>query len=116
MLLIESNLKLQPGAPCDARIMHMADLLRFFSCGVRRCDGLGIRSVPDNPNHPRAGQAIRAGIVASSLLLASPAYAIPCWVVRQAVTDYGQATAEAWARGKGYTDKQIAEMRKCLRR
>lgn len=54
--------------------------------------------------------------MASSLLLASPAYAIPCWVVRQAVTDYGQATAEAWARGKGYTDKQIAEMRKCLRR
>lgn len=49
-------------------------------------------------------------------MISFPAQAMPCWVVRQAVADYGEAAAESWARGKHYTEQQIAEMRKCLKR
>jgi hypothetical protein len=59
---------------------------------------------------------IRATLLALSILISFPAQAIPCWIVRKAVADYGEAAVESWARGKGYSEKQIAEHRKCLRR
>ena len=48
-------------------------------------------------------------------LLSSPADAIPCWVVKRAVTQYGEAPAEAWARAKGFSAKDIERARRCLR-
>lgn len=59
---------------------------------------------------------IGAVIFAIALTLASAAYAMPCWVVKKAVSQYGEAAAESWARNQGYTGKQIEELRKCLRR
>ena len=41
------------------------------------------------------------------LLASSPADAIPCWVVKRAVAQYGEAAAEAWARAKGFLPKDI---------
>jgi hypothetical protein len=58
---------------------------------------------------------IRACIVISVLLSTVPAHAIPCWVVRKAVAQYGEAAAETWARSKGISDKEIEKARRCLR-
>ena len=46
-------------------------------------------------------------------LLASDA--IPCWVVRRAVAQYGETAAEAWARAKGFSPKDIERARRCLK-
>lgn len=59
---------------------------------------------------------IRAAVFACALLISFPAHAIPCWLVKKAVAEYGEAAAESWARGKGYTEQQIAELRKCIKR
>ena len=50
-----------------------------------------------------------------ALLASSPADAIPCWVVKRAVAQYGEAAAEAWARGKGFSAKDIELARRCLK-
>jgi hypothetical protein len=38
---------------------------------------------------------IRAIIVVAGLLVSFPAHAIPCWVVKKAVSQYGEAAVEA---------------------
>jgi len=50
-----------------------------------------------------------------ALLASSPADSIPCWVVKRAVAQYGEAAAEAWARGKGFSPKDIEHARRCLK-
>jgi hypothetical protein len=47
--------------------------------------------------------------------LSLPAQAIPCWVVRKAVAQYGETAAESWARSKGFSDKEIERARRCLK-
>jgi hypothetical protein len=51
----------------------------------------------------------------AALTASSPADAIPCWVVRRAVAQYGEGPAEAWARAKGFSNKDIERARRCLR-
>jgi len=58
---------------------------------------------------------IRAGVLVAALLLSCPARAIPCWVVRKAVAEYGEAAVESWARAKGISDKEIEKAKRCLR-
>jgi phage terminase large subunit len=62
-----------------------------------------------------ARQMIRTWLVVASLLLPPPAQALPCWIVRKAVAQYGEAAAEAWARAKGVSDKEIEKAKRCLR-
>jgi hypothetical protein len=54
-------------------------------------------------------------VVVATLLISSPAVAIPCWMVRKAVAQYGEATVESWARAKGISEKEIEKARRCLR-
>jgi hypothetical protein len=49
------------------------------------------------------------------LLVSSPPDAIPCWVVKRAVAQYGEAAAEAWARAKGFSTRDIEQARRCLK-
>jgi len=49
------------------------------------------------------------------LLASSPADAVPCWAVKRAVAQYGEAAAEAWARAKGFSNKDIERARRCLK-
>jgi hypothetical protein len=58
---------------------------------------------------------IRIVVVGAALLLSFPAQAVPCWVVRKAVAQYGEAAAESWARSKGFSDKEIEKARRCLK-
>ena len=59
---------------------------------------------------------IRAALVVIALLLGlSPAHAIPCWMVRKAVAQYGAAAVEAWARAHGIPDKEIQIAKRCFR-
>ena len=58
---------------------------------------------------------IRACLVTAALLWPIPAYAFPCWMVRQAVAQYGVAAVEAWARARGIPEKEIEKARRCLR-
>jgi hypothetical protein len=58
---------------------------------------------------------IRAIVLVAGVLTSFPAYAVPCWVVKKAVAQYGEAAVEAWARAKGISDKEIEKARKCLR-
>jgi hypothetical protein len=59
---------------------------------------------------------IRAVLLAATLFLTSfPAQAIPCWVVKRAVAQYGEAAAESWARAKGIPEKDIEKARRCLK-
>jgi hypothetical protein len=58
---------------------------------------------------------IRACVVVGVLLFSCPAYAIPCWVVRKAVAQYGEAAVESWARSKGVSEKDIEKARRCLK-
>jgi len=44
---------------------------------------------------------IRIVVLVAVLLLSFPAHAIPCWVVKKAVAQYGEAAVESWARSKG---------------
>jgi hypothetical protein len=50
-----------------------------------------------------------------TMLASSPADAVPCWVVRRAVAQYGEAAAEAFARAKGFSPKDIERARRCLK-
>jgi hypothetical protein len=58
---------------------------------------------------------IRVVVMVVALLASCPARAIPCWAVRRAVAQYGEAAVEAWARAKGISDKEIEKARRCLR-
>ena len=58
---------------------------------------------------------IRACVLIAALLLSCPAHAIPCWVVRKVVAQYGEAAVESWARAKGIADKEIEKAKRCLR-
>ena len=49
------------------------------------------------------------------LLASSPVDAVPCWVVKRAVAQYGEAAAEAWARAKGFSSKDIERAKRCLK-
>ncbi len=53
--------------------------------------------------------------VVAVLLVSYPAQAVPCWVVKKAVAQYGEATVESWARTKGISDKEIEKARRCLK-
>jgi hypothetical protein len=54
-------------------------------------------------------------LLIAALLVLSPAQAVPCWVVKRAVAQYGEAAVESWARAKGISDKEIEKARRCLR-
>jgi hypothetical protein len=58
---------------------------------------------------------IRTMVVVAALAVSFPAHAIPCWVIRKAVTQYGEAAVESWARTRGVSDKEIEKARRCLR-
>jgi hypothetical protein len=58
---------------------------------------------------------IRVVWLLTALLVSSPADAIPCWAVRRAVAQYGEAAAEAWARAKGFTPRDIEHAKRCLK-
>jgi hypothetical protein len=48
-------------------------------------------------------------------LISYPAQAFPCWAVKKAVAQYGEAAVESWARARGISDKEIEKARRCLR-
>jgi hypothetical protein len=50
-----------------------------------------------------------------ALLVSSPVDAVPCWVVKRAVAQYGETAVEAWARAKGFSLKDIERARRCLK-
>jgi hypothetical protein len=58
---------------------------------------------------------IRVLILLAALLVSSPAHAVPCWVVKKAVAQYGERAVEAWARSKGVSEKEIEKARQCLK-
>jgi len=58
---------------------------------------------------------IHVSLLIVALLALSPAQAVPCWVVKRAVAQYGEAAVESWARAKGISDKEIERARRCLR-
>jgi hypothetical protein len=58
---------------------------------------------------------IRAVVVVAVLLGSSPAHAIPCWMVKEAVARYGAAAVESWARANGISDKEIEKAKRCFR-
>ena len=58
---------------------------------------------------------IGAVLAVAALLFSVPAHAIPCWMVRKAVAQYGEAAVETWARSKGISDKEIEKARRCLK-
>jgi hypothetical protein len=57
----------------------------------------------------------RVLMLLAALLVSFPAHAVPCWAVKKAVAQYGEAAVEAWARSKGVSDKEIEKARKCLK-
>jgi hypothetical protein len=58
---------------------------------------------------------IHLTLLLAGLLASSPADTISCRVVRHAVAQYGEAAAEAWARAKGFSDKDIERAKHCLK-
>jgi hypothetical protein len=58
---------------------------------------------------------IRACVLVAALLASYPANAIPCWMVRKAVAQYGEAAVESWARSKGISEKDIEKARRCVK-
>jgi nickel-dependent lactate racemase len=57
---------------------------------------------------------IRVCLVAAALLWPGPAQAFPCWMVRQAVAQYGAAAVESWAKARGVPEKDIEKARRCF--
>jgi hypothetical protein len=57
----------------------------------------------------------RTLLVVAALLVSYPAQAVPCWAVKKAVAQYGEAAVESWARAKGVSDKEIEKARRCLK-
>jgi hypothetical protein len=58
---------------------------------------------------------IRVIVLVAVVLPAIPAHATPCWVVRKAVAQYGEAAVESWARAKGISDEEVERARRCLK-
>jgi hypothetical protein len=58
---------------------------------------------------------IRALVLLAALLASFPAHAVPCWAVRKAVAQYGEAVVESWARSKSIPEKEIEKARQCLK-
>jgi len=58
---------------------------------------------------------IRVIVLVAVVLPSFSADAIPCWVVRKAVAQYGEAAVESWARAKGVSNKEIEKARRCLK-
>ncbi len=58
---------------------------------------------------------IHLSLLVVALLALSPAQAVPCWAVKRAVAQYGEAAVESWARAKGIPDKEIERARQCLK-
>ena len=58
---------------------------------------------------------IATALLLVTLLASSPADTIPCWAVKRAVAQYGEAAAESWARSKGLSSKEIERARRCLK-
>jgi hypothetical protein len=54
-------------------------------------------------------------LLLAGLLALSSADMISCRVVKRAVAQYGEAAAEAWARAKGFSDKDIERAKRCLK-
>ncbi len=50
-----------------------------------------------------------------TLLALSPGQAVPCWAVKRAVAQYGEAAVESWARSKGISEQEIEKAKRCLR-
>lgn len=48
-------------------------------------------------------------------LITSPAHAMPCWAIKQAVAIYGESAALQWARTHGYSERQIEQAKRCLK-
>jgi hypothetical protein len=58
---------------------------------------------------------IRAIAVLVAISIPFPAHAFPCWMIKRAVAQYGEAAVESWARAKGISDKEIEKARRCVR-
>ena len=58
---------------------------------------------------------IRICLIIAAVLVSCPAQAIPCWAVKKAVAQYGEAAVESWARARGISDQEIEKARRCLR-
>ena len=58
---------------------------------------------------------IRIFLMVVALLASCPAQAFPCWAVKKAIAQYGEAAVESWARAKGISDKEIEKAKRCLR-
>jgi hypothetical protein len=58
---------------------------------------------------------IQISLLAVALLAFAPGQAVPCWVVKRAVAQYGEAAVESWARARGASDKEIEKARRCLK-
>ena len=54
-------------------------------------------------------------VLVAVVLPAFSTHVIPCWAVRKAVAQYGEAAVESWARAKGISDKEIERARQCLK-
>ena len=67
---------------------------------------------PDEKITVRTG---RAGVVIAALLVSFPAQAVPCWVVKKAVAQYGEAAVESWAMSKRIPERGIEKARRCLK-
>lgn len=57
----------------------------------------------------------RACLMTAALLWAVPAHAVPCWVIRKAVAQYGAGAVESWAKARGISEKEIEQARRCLK-
>jgi hypothetical protein len=57
----------------------------------------------------------RTLLVVAALLVSHPAQAVPCWAVKKAVAQYGEAAVESWARAKGVSGREIEKARRCLK-
>jgi hypothetical protein len=58
---------------------------------------------------------IHVSLLVIALLVSSLEQAIPCWVVKRAVAQYGEAAVESWARARGISEREIERARRCLK-
>jgi hypothetical protein len=54
-------------------------------------------------------------LLLAALLVSAPAETISCHLVKRAVAQYGEAATEAWARAKGFSEKDIERAKRCLK-
>jgi hypothetical protein len=57
---------------------------------------------------------IRGCLVTAALLWSVSVQAFPCWMVRQAVAQYGATAVESWAKARGVSEKDIEKARRCF--